>query len=328
MKVTYFHRNPVQGGYSLERVFADVRKSIPVEVEYKVVTSRYSGARPDHLLYNMIEARKRQGDINHITGDIHYVANFFDPKKTLLTIHDCGGLHNLTGIKLAIYKFLWYHLPIYRSKFVTVISSFTAAEVCKYVPYAKDKIRIVHDPVSEDFAYEPKQFNKRPIILQFGTYTNKNLNRVIQALEGIPCLLDIIGKIDDTQKALLSKFKIDYTNSFNLTDAQIVQKYKDCDMVMFASTYEGFGMPIVEANATGRPVITSNICSMPEVADDAACIVDPYDISNIRAGVLRVIQDADYRQKLIENGLKNVQRFKVKNIALQYLTLYREISGG
>jgi glycosyltransferase involved in cell wall biosynthesis len=327
MKVTYFHRSPIQGVYSLERVFADVRKSMPAEVEYRVVASRYSGTRPDRLLYNMIEARNRQEDVNHITGDIHYIALLLDPRKTLLTIPDCVGMYRLKGLKQAAYKYLWFDLPIRRSKIVTAISAFSAGEVCRYIPHAFKKVRVVHVSVSDDFTYHSKLFdNERPIILQLGTYTNKNLNRVIEALSGIPCLLDIIGRISDEQKALLSKFRIDYTNSFNLTDAEIVQKYKDCDMVVFASTYEGFGMPIVEANATGRPVITSNICSMPEVANDAACIVNPYDVQSIRDGIIRVIQDSDYRQNLIENGLKNARRFKAENIALQYLSLYKEIS--
>jgi glycosyltransferase involved in cell wall biosynthesis len=96
-------------------------------------------------------------------------------------------------------------------------------------------------------------------------------------------------------------------------------------MVIFASTYEGFGLPIIEANAVGRPVVTSDIYSMPEVAGDAACLVNPFDVSNIRTGVLRVIQDESYRRKLIENGFKNVERFKPNAIAQQYLELYKEL---
>jgi len=327
MKVTYFHRAPIQWTYSLERVFSDVRKAMPSEVECSIANCRYYGTRPDHLLYNIIEAQRRQGDVNHITGDIHYVASLLDPKKTILTVPDCVGLHNLSGMKQKIFKALWYDLPVKRSRFITTISNFTATELCSYVPHAAEKIRIVYVPVSENFIYQTKPFNeKKPVILQVGTLKhNKNLNRVVESLAGISCKLDIVGRLSDAQKALLSKFKIDYTNSFNLTNDEIIQKYKDCDMVVFASTYEGFGMPIVEANATGRPIVTSNICSMPEVAGDAACIVDPYDIGSIRAGILRVIQDGDYRQTLIENGCKNVERFKPQTIALQYLALYKEI---
>jgi glycosyltransferase involved in cell wall biosynthesis len=96
-------------------------------------------------------------------------------------------------------------------------------------------------------------------------------------------------------------------------------------MVVFASTYEGFGLPIVEANATGRPVITSNICSMPEIAGSAACFVDPSDCSSIRQGILRVMNDDGYRADLIGRGLENVKRFRADTIAAQYAALYQEV---
>jgi glycosyltransferase involved in cell wall biosynthesis len=96
-------------------------------------------------------------------------------------------------------------------------------------------------------------------------------------------------------------------------------------MVVFASTYEGFGLPIVEANATGRPVVTSNIFSMPEVAGDAGCFVDPFDASSIRAGIVRVVEDEAYRQGLIKKGFKNVKRFRADAIAHQYAELYNDL---
>jgi glycosyltransferase involved in cell wall biosynthesis len=95
--------------------------------------------------------------------------------------------------------------------------------------------------------------------------------------------------------------------------------------VVFASTYEGFGMPIVEANATGRPVVTSNIGPMPEVAGSAACLVDPFDCSSIREGIVRVIGDADYRSHLVAGGFENVKRFQADVIAAQYAAVYREV---
>ena len=70
-------------------------------------------------------------------------------------------------------------------------------------------------------------------------------------------------------------------------------------MLTFVSTYEGFGLPILESQATGRPVVTSNVSSMPEVAGDAACLVNPYDADSIREGILRVINDDAYRKDLM-----------------------------
>ena len=98
-----------------------------------------------------------------------------------------------------------------------------------------------------------------------------------------------------------------------------------CDMVIFVSLIEGFGLPIIEAQATGRPVVTSNISAMPETAGDGACLVDPYNIKDIRKGVLKVINDTDYRNSLINHGIKNVNRFLPEVIAAYYLTLYKRV---
>jgi glycosyltransferase involved in cell wall biosynthesis len=99
------------------------------------------------------------------------------------------------------------------------------------------------------------------------------------------------------------------------------------DIIALASSYEGFGMPILEGQAVGRPVITSNILSMPEVAGNAACLVDPYDPSSIRQGILKIIQDAAYRDELVRKGFANVKRFDPQVIALQYLDLYKKVAG-
>jgi len=94
---------------------------------------------------------------------------------------------------------------------------------------------------------------------------------------------------------------------------------------LFASTYEGFGMPIIEAQAIGRPVITSNIGAMKEVALDTACLVDPYDVESIKNGIQKLIRDEAYRDLMIKKGLKNVERFSLETISNQYIALYKSI---
>jgi glycosyltransferase involved in cell wall biosynthesis len=97
---------------------------------------------------------------------------------------------------------------------------------------------------------------------------------------------------------------------------------------MFASLYEGFGLPILEANAVGRPVITSKLYSMPEVGGNAACYVDPYDSADIRAAVSKLIEDSQYRDQLVVNGFRNVERFRPEVVATQYANLYRKLFKG
>jgi glycosyltransferase involved in cell wall biosynthesis len=126
----------------------------------------------------------------------------------------------------------------------------------------------------------------------------------------------------------LQRCGIDYENYVGLSRQELVAQYADADLLLFASTYEGFGLPIVEAQAVGRPVVTSNILPMPEVAGDGAYFVDPFDVASIRAGVLHVVDNAEQRNRLVEAGLRNVERFRIAAVARKYAELYREIAGG
>ncbi|NJL74867.1 MAG: glycosyltransferase family 4 protein [Saprospiraceae bacterium] len=105
----------------------------------------------------------------------------------------------------------------------------------------------------------------------------------------------------------------------------MVQQYLDCDILVYVSTYEGFGMPIIEANSVERPVLTSNVTSMPDVAGNAACLVDPFDVQAIRQGLLQIINDATYREQLLANGRINKLRFDPDYIANSYYELYKKI---
>ncbi|MFB0924885.1 MAG: glycosyltransferase, partial [Vicingaceae bacterium] len=166
---------------------------------------------------------------------------------------------------------------------------------------------------------------EKPTLLQIGPKENKNLIRLAEALNGVNCQLSIVGVLTLGQKEALSQNNIEYSNVVNISNEELKQQYEQTDLLAFVSTYEGFGMPIVEAQIVGRPVITSNLLSMPEVAGDAAHLIDPYNVEDIRKGVLEIISDETYRNMLVEKGRVNAERFSVDTITAQYAEMYKQI---
>jgi glycosyltransferase involved in cell wall biosynthesis len=326
MRVTFFQRGGERTYFSIERVFADVRAAMPEDINIRVAKCRFPSRGVWRRAYSVVEAVFRQGDVNHITGDVNFLTLLLSRARTVLTIHDLVSVHQLRGLRQRVYLLLWFWLPTRQAAAVTVISDATKRELLRHVRLDPEKVHVIHDCVSSDFQPAPKEFNKtRPIILQVGTRPNKNLERVIEALQGIACHLRVIGHLSDLQKAMLQRCRIEYSAVANISSGQVINEYRQCDMLVFASTYEGFGLPIIEAQATGRPVVTSDLLSMPEVAGDAACLVDPLDTRSIREGIMKVIGDEDFRDKLVHMGFENIKRFSSVVIARQYAQLYSQL---
>ena len=326
IKVTHYQRKQALGAFSLERVFVDVRKVMPNDIKVKVHISTFMSKGLWRRLYNIIEVLFKQADINHITGDVHFLTYLLQRRRTVLTILDCVTLHQLKGFKKVLIRLFWYVLPVRFSTVITVISTATKQELLTFINCNPDKIKVIYCPVSDCFLPDERPFNEvYPRILQIGVTNNKNIERVAEALAGIHCRWIIIGRLSAQQVAVIESYGLDYENHFNLCDESIHAQYKQSDMLVFASTYEGFGLPIIEANAVGRPVVTSTLFSMPEVAGEAACFVNPYDVVSIRAGILRIITQGDYRNRLVQTGFENIERFRPIVIAEQYAQLYRQL---
>jgi glycosyltransferase involved in cell wall biosynthesis len=100
------------------------------------------------------------------------------------------------------------------------------------------------------------------------------------------------------------------------------------EVYAYPSLYEGFGLPILEAMACGTPVLTSNIASMPEVAADAALLVDPYDVAAIQDGLLRLLVDQDLRQSLIHKGFQRLHHFSWANAARKVMAILQAVAHG
>jgi glycosyltransferase involved in cell wall biosynthesis len=275
----------------------------------------------------MLQAPLRQSRINHVTGDVNYIGILLTKERTIQTVLDCIHMETHSGISRLILKALWLDLPIRRCARVTVISEAMKLELLRYVDCEPSKIVVIPVGISELFKPKPKPFKAtRPTILQVGAASNKNLPRLIEALAGVDCTLHILGKVCSEDKAALRRYSVRHEFFHRLTTAQVVRLYEEADIVTFPSIYEGFGMPILEGQAVGRPVVTSNVLSMPEVAGGGACLVDPLDVASIRRGILRVMTDEEFQKTIVERGFENVKRFAPDRIASLYLNLYRLVA--
>ncbi|MBL4577266.1 MAG: glycosyltransferase family 4 protein [Flavobacteriales bacterium] len=331
VEVVFFHRKPrAKSNFSVEYYFDAVRKNLPENINWRVEQAKYSSNGVINRIKMTLRAARKQGQVNHVTGDIHFINLLFEKKRSVLTVLDCGLMNTSSLFKRFIFKKIWLQLPVRNAQIVTVISQATKDELLKYVGCDPDKIRVVPVFVSEAFKAENTvEFNaEKPTLLQIGTKSNKNILRLFEAIQDIPCRLDIVGELTEEHKVALKKYNIEYVNSVRISDEEIVKKYQACDIVTFVSTYEGFGMPIIEANSVNKPVITGNILSMPEVGADAACLVDPYSVEEINAGIKRICSDEPYRLNLIENGKVNKLRYQAPAIAQLYVDIYKELESG
>jgi glycosyltransferase involved in cell wall biosynthesis len=327
LDVMFYQRKPrANANFSLEFIFHDVRSRLVGKIRPKVRVAPCLSNGVLRRIAICIDAWSHQGQVNHLTGDINFVATVLSHKRTILTVLDCGFLVRTTGWKRKLLKLLWLDWPVQRAALVTTISNRVREEIVGLTGCSPSKVRVIPVAVSDAFQRVDRPFKKeQPRILQVGTAENKNLPRLIRSLERLPCTLAIIGPINADCQELIRAHGIKVENYINLPHNEVVRQYEIADIVAFPSTYEGFGMPIVEGNVVGRAVLTSNVSSMPEVAGDAACLVDPLSVESIRKGIDRIISDIAYRQMLLQNGYENAKRFRADTIAEQYFDAYREV---
>ena len=324
LRVVLIYRKHREGAYSIEELFHTIAGELCKQVE---VIEYETGTRWN-MLRDAWRLRKLHADIYHVTGDINYLVHLLPIKKTVLTVHDIGHyLFGLSGIKRWLYKWLWLIFPIRRAGAVTSVSTETRENIVKHLGIADRRIDVIENCHSAIFKFVTKQFAvEYPVILQVGTKPYKNVPRLVEALKGLHCRLVLIGSLDEELKQKLAECGVDYENRVGLSHEELYKQYVECDIVSFVSIGEGFGVPIIEAQASGRPLITADVSPMREVAGDGACLAAPLDVSQIREGILRIIADSGYRDQLVERGLRNVARYSPATISGQYLDLYKRLT--
>lgn len=242
---------------------------------------------------------------------------------------------------------VWVSLSVNKVRRVIVPSSATAADLLAFQPKL-DRTRIRIIPLCAPLVDSlPASTNgddllrrhqiKQPFLLAVGTLQpRKNYVRLISAFERLRTMglshhqLVIVGndgfgaqQVRDAVKRSLCARDIRLTGYIDVQ--QNLTLYRLADAAIYASLYEGFGIPLLEAMAMGTPVATSNTSSMPEVGGDAACYFDPTDVDAMSQVIYRMLTDAGLRRDLIQKGFERVKLFTPERMAAATVAVYREV---
>jgi len=246
--------------------------------------------------------------------------------------HDIAPLHFPQHMKLSHRFYYRRYLPLFLRKADRIVanSAFTKQDILDTLGVEEGKIHVACSgrndyfmPLSKEQITEVRNnyTQGRPYFIFTGTRSpRKNLIRLISAYEqiksnhGIEHQLLIVGRSGWKDRGIINKCESSlYKNNIqlltNINDVDLARIVGSADSAVFVSLYEGFGLPIIEAMACNIPVVTSNISSMPEVAGDAALLVDPFDTDAIARAMYRSISDELLRKELIEEGAKQHLKF-------------------
>lgn len=327
LEVVQLSRRAGPGAFSIERVFGDIRAALPDDIRVREVVNREFSCRLLPRLRDAWRARQAHGAVNHVLGDVHYLCFFLPPRRTILTIHDCEMVHRARGLRRFLLWLLWIYLPVWRVGTVVAISQNSRRDIEALLGGGDHRIEVIPNPVSLGFVPAPPPPIDGPAtVLHVGTKANKNLERLIEAAQELPLKLLVIGRLSDNQRALLQTSGLVYENRYDLSDAEIAAAYREATLVAFVSLSEGFGLPILEAQATGRPVLCADREPMRGVAGGGALLVDPDDTGAIRAGLERLLGDEVLRAQLVAAGQENVARYSASTVARRYAELYRKVA--
>ena len=321
MKIVMVQR-PSGSGFSLEAVYGAISKELNQKIDIAVFK-----LNKNNFFKDLLELRKMKADIYHITGDVHYLTLFLPKNKSVLTIHDIGRyLYDLKGLKRWIYKIVWITLPIYFSGAIFFSSEVTKKRVLKITSFDSKPNFVVKLCSNLEFKNpEFKRKAEKPYILHVGTAANKNLLTVIKSIKKIECKLLIVGELTETNYSDLKDKEIEFENFININKKELEGLYLNADLVTFPSLHEGFGLPIIEAQASKTPIITSNFSPMLDVAGNGAILINPLDINAMRDSINMVFSDLEFTRKLVERGSMNAKLYSTEVVASNHLDHYQQI---
>jgi glycosyltransferase involved in cell wall biosynthesis len=295
-----------------------------------------------------LDLRRERVDLFHAP---HYVLPPLVRCPSVVTIHDCIHLmfpQYLPNRWSLAYARTSITLAARRSTRVLTVSESSKRDILRYVDIPPGKIDVIYNAYDERFRDEPNeeavarvrerfQLQDQFVLYAGNVKPHKNLERLIEAfhlvrsrgLDHLKLVLigDEISKYTALRRAVhrhqLHKY-VRFLGFLPLDTLAVL--YRLAGVFVFPSLYEGFGLPPLEAMASGTPVVTSNVSSLPEVAGDAAVLVDPYNASAIADGIYRVLTDDSLRQDLKRRGLERATQFSWESSVRRVREIYGQVA--
>ena len=282
----------------------------------------------------------------------HYVVPPLTPGRIVVTIHDC--------IHLRFPQYLPHRAALYyakgfmrmgarRARRILTVSQASKDDIQQYLHVPANKIDVIHNGLDARFLAPPddelltrvrQRFQlTAPFVLYTGNIKpHKNVDRLIDAFARLrqdghhDLKLLIIGDDSSRYPSLRRQVHRHHLHAHVrflgfVPDETLAALYRLASLFVFPSLFEGFGFPPLEAMASGTPVITSNVSSLPEVVGDAAVLVNPLDAEAIAQAMARVLADARLRRELIARGLERAQTFRWADAAAQTRAVYAQVLG-
>ncbi|PWT81071.1 MAG: glycosyltransferase family 1 protein [Blastocatellia bacterium] len=280
----------------------------------------------------------------------HYVLPPLVHCRSVVTIHDCIHLmfpQYLPNRFALAYARKSVALAAKRATRVLTVSESSKRDILRFVNIPAEKIDVIYNAYDERFAIEPKeedvvrvseryQLRDEFVLYAGNVKPHKNLTRLIEAfhivrnrgLNHLKLILigDEISKYAALRRAVHQHQLHKYVRFLGyVPEETLAVMYRLAGVFVFPSLYEGFGLPPLEAMASGTPVVTSNVSSLPEVAGDAALLVDPYNPAAIADGIYQVLTDEAARRSLRQKGVIRAQQFSWEESVRRVRQIYDQV---
>jgi glycosyltransferase involved in cell wall biosynthesis len=295
-----------------------------------------------------IDLRRESVDLFHAP---HYVLPPLTRCRSVVTIHDCIHLRfpqylpNRAGYAYARAQ-MW--TATHKAARVITVSEASKRDILRYFKVPESRIDVIYNAIDDRFWQQPDADEMarvreryrldKPFVLYAGNIKpHKNLERLIEAfhllrqhasMKDVQLLIigDEISKYATLRRAVHRHKLHKHVRFFGfVSDQALAALYRLAAAFVFPSLYEGFGLPPLEAMASGTPVITSNVSSLPEVVGDAALMIDPYEPEAIADAMHRVLEDEALRADLSRRGLARAREFSWERSVARVREIYAEV---